>query len=70
MHLNPSSSPKIKCCPTQVMLNEELQKFVLLLMGIIKRTVKHLDNQVNVVKMLRKVGKKHFTKVLSIYTVL
>ncbi len=46
----------------QVMLNEELQKFVLLLMGIIKRTVRHLDHQPNVVRMLRKVGRKHFRK--------
>lgn len=48
-----------------MMLNEELQKFVLLLMGIVKRTVRHLDNQANVVKMLRKCGKKHISKVGS-----
>ena len=40
-------SKKTQCCPTQVMLNEELQKFVLLLMGIIRRSVKHIGNQVS-----------------------
>jgi len=45
------------------MLNEELQKFVLLLMGVIKRTVRHIENQATVVKVLRKCTKKHFRKV-------
>ncbi len=45
------------------MLNEELQKFVLLLMGVIRRAVRHIDNPVAVCRMLRKCGRKHFQKV-------
>lgn len=44
------------------MLNEELQKFVLLLMGIIRRSVKHIGNPSAVVKLLRKCNRKHFRK--------
>ncbi len=45
------------------MLNEELQKFVLLLVGVVRRVVVRLDEQRGVVAMLRRVGKKHFRKV-------
>ena len=43
-------------------MNEELQKFVLLLMGLIRRAVKHIDNPSHSAKVIRKVSKKRFGK--------
>ena len=45
-----------------MILNEELQKFVLLLMGLIRRAVKHIDNPSHSAKVIRKVSKKRFGK--------
>lgn len=59
---NGRDSSKSQPCPNQIILNEELQKFVLLLMGLMRRTVKHINNQASVLKLLHKVSRKHFSK--------
>eukprot|EP00095_Tigriopus_kingsejongensis_P000716 maker-scaffold558_size137302-snap-gene-0.20 protein:Tk00716 transcript:maker-scaffold558_size137302-snap-gene-0.20-mRNA-1 annotation:"PREDICTED: cytoglobin-1-like" len=59
---NRRDSAKSQPCPNQIILNEELQKFVLLLMGLMRRTVKHINNQQSVLKLLNKVSKRHFSK--------
>ena len=46
---------KVQCCPNQVLVHEELQKFILLLMGTMRRAVKHIRNQGSVLKLLKKV---------------